>query len=256
MSLKVDREDHVTTVTIDRAKRLNALDEGLLGELAKTLQAVGDEGTRCIVLTGAGEKAFVAGADIAAMKTMTPTQARTFSRQGHDVLDTIEDLDAPTVAAVNGFALGGGLELALACDVRVASENATFGLPEVTLGVIPGFGGTQRLTRVLGIGPGLDLLLTGRKIGATEAHRLGLVTRLVPEGDALEEAQTIARTIAANGPLAVTLAKKTARRGYDASLETGDHLETEAFAACFATDDQEEGMQAFLDKREATFQGR
>ncbi len=255
MSLKVTQDEHVTTITINRPKRLNALDEDLITELTHALQEAQND-ARCIVLTGAGDKAFVAGADIAAMKTMTPQDARRFSQKGHTLLDTIENHDVPTIAAINGFALGGGLELALACDVRIASENATLGLPEVTLGVIPGFGGTQRLTRILGLGQGLDLLLTGRKIDATEAHRTGLITRLVPPGEALQEAQNTAKTIATNGPLAVALAKKTARHGHDANLQTGDHLETEAFAACFATDDQKEGMQAFLDKREPTFQGR
>ncbi len=255
MTLRLEHEDDVAIVTIDRPKRLNAIDEDLLEAFAPTFEEAAED-ARSIVVTGAGEDAFVAGADIGAMKTMGPAQARRFSQTGHELLDTIEQLDAPVVAAVNGFALGGGLELALACDVRIASENAQFGAPEVTIGVIPGFGGTQRLTRVLGLGPGLEMILTGRRIDAQEAHRLGLVTRMVPQGQALEEALDVARTIANNAPVAVALAKRTARKGFEAPLETGDALETEAFAACFSTEDQTEGMRAFLDKQEARFQGR
>jgi enoyl-CoA hydratase len=255
MSTRLDIDDDVAVLTIDRPKQLNAVDESLLAELPGRFEEAAAD-ARCIVVTGAGDPAFVAGADIAAMKEMDPQRARAFSEKGHEVLDTVEDLDVPVVAAVNGFALGGGLELALACDLRVASEDAAFGAPEVTLGVVPGFGGTQRLTRVLGLGPGLDLLLTGRRIDAEEAHRLGLVSRVVPEGEALETARGIAERIADNAPKAVQLAKRTARKGFDASREAADQLETEAFAACFATEDQAEGMAAFLEDREATFEGR
>lgn len=256
MSTSLEFEGDVAVLTVDKPESLNALDEPLLVALADRFEEAVDQGARCIVVTGAGEKAFVAGADIAAMKPMGPKEARRFSKRGHALLDTIEGLSVPVVAAVNGFALGGGLELALACDIRIASENAVFGVPEVTLGVIPGFGGTQRLTRVLGLGQGLELILTGRKIDAEEAEDLGLVTRVVPQGQALESALETAQTIAGNGPIAVQLAKQAARSGYDASLATADAIETEAFANCFATEDQEEGMAAFLDKREAAFEGR
>lgn len=256
MSTNLEFEDDVAVLTVDKPKALNALDEPLLGQLADRFEEAVDEGARSVVVTGAGEKAFVAGADIQAMEPMSPKEARRFSERGHALLDTIEGLDVPVVAAVNGFALGGGLELALACDLRIAAENAQFGVPEVTLGVIPGFGGTQRLTRIMGLGPGLDLLLTGRRIDAEDAHRLGLVSRVVPEGQTLDEALDLAGTLSQNAPIALKLAKHTARRGFDASLETGDRLETDAFAECFATEDQAEGMRAFLDKRDADFQGR
>lgn len=256
MTTRLERKDDVAVLTIDKPESLNALDLDTLGEVGERVREGVDDGARAIVITGAGDKAFVAGADIASMKPMGPQEARAFSEAGHEVLDTIEGLDIPVVAAVNGFALGGGLELALACDIRVASENAQFGVPEVTLGVIPGFGGTQRLTRVLGLGPGLDLLLTGRRVGADEAHRLGLVSRVVDQGEVLVEALEIGQTLASNAPVALRLAKNTAREGFDASLATGDRLETEAFAACFATEDQVEGMDAFLEKREAEFEGR
>ncbi len=256
MSTQLSIEDDVAVLTIDKPKSLNALDEILLGQLADRFEEAVTEGARCVVVTGAGEKAFVAGADIATMKPMGPKQARRFSQKGHALVETIETLEVPVIAAVNGFALGGGLELALACDIRVASENAAFGVPEVTLGVIPGFGGTQRLTRLVGLGPGLELILTGERIDAERAHELGLVSRVVPQGEALDTALEIAGTITGNAPVAVELAKQAARRGFDASRATGDALETEAFAACFATEDQAEGMQAFLDKREADFTGR
>lgn len=256
MTTRLERKDDVAVLTIDKPESLNALDLDTLEEIGERVREGVDDGARAIVITGAGDKAFVAGADIASMKPMGPQEARAFSKAGHEVLDTIEGLDVPVVAAVNGFALGGGLELALACDIRIASENAQFGVPEVTLGVIPGFGGTQRLTRVLGLGPGLDLLLTGRRVGADEAHRLGLVSRVVDQGEVLAEALEIGQTLASNAPVALRLAKNTAREGFDASLATGDRLETEAFAACFATEDQVEGMEAFLEKREAAFEGR
>ncbi len=253
-AVRLELKDDVAIVTVDRPKQLNALDATVLDALEEQLVAASKQ-ARAIVLTGEG-KAFVAGADISAMQAMGPDEARAFSRRGHALMDRIEQLDAPVIAAVNGFCLGGGLELALACDLRVASTRAVFGVPEVTLGVIPGFGGTQRLSRVCGLGPALDLVLTGRKIDAEQALAFNLVTHLVAPEELMAQATELAQTIASAGPLAIQLAKATTRRGADASLDTGNQLESEAFAACFATEDQSEGMAAFLDKRTPEFTGR
>ncbi|PSG97966.1 hypothetical protein BRD56_02665 [Thermoplasmatales archaeon SW_10_69_26] len=253
--VRMETKGDVALVTVDRPEEMNALNREVLGDLREQIREARDAGARAIVVTGAGDQAFVAGADIGEMKDMDPQQARSFSRAGHEVVETIEELEVPVVAAVDGFALGGGLELALACDVRVAARGSRFGAPETTIGVVPGFGGTQRLTRVCGLGPGLDLVLTGRQIPAKRAKEIDLVTHLVDEGQAEAEALALAETIADNGPVAVELAKRTIREGFDAAPKTADELETEAFAACFGTDDQEEGMEAFLDKREAEFSG-
>lgn len=253
--VRLESKGDVSVVTVNRPDSLNALNREVLDELGERIREASDEGARAIVLAGAGDQAFIAGADIPEMKEMGPQQARAFSRAGHELVQAIEELAVPVIAAVDGFALGGGLELALACDIRVAGRGSSFGAPEVTLGVLPGFGGTQRLARVCGLGRGLDLVLTGRQIPAEEAEGIGLVTHLVDEGQAQVRALELAETIAANGPIALELAKRTVRTGFDAAPATGDQLETEAFAACFATDDQEEGMAAFLEKREAEFDG-
>ncbi len=246
----------VAVVTVNRPQNLNALNEEVMATIGERIgQATTETDARALVLTGAGEKAFVAGADIGQMREMGPEQARAFSQAGHALVEQVETLAVPVIAAVDGFALGGGLELALACDIRVAAQGSTFGAPEVGLGVIPGFGGTQRLARVCGLGAGLDLVLTGRQIDAAEAHRIGLVTHLVEQGQALSRALELGGTIAGNGPVAIECAKRTVRQGFDASVKTADELETEAFAACFGTQDQQEGMTAFLEKREAAFTG-
>lgn len=254
-TVRLEVKDAIATLTLDRPKALNALNHDVMDELGARLDEVADEGARVLVVTGEG-KAFVAGADIGEMKDMGPQEARAHAQAGHELIHRIEDLAIPTIAGVNGFALGGGLELALACDLRIAGSNAVFGLPEVTLGVIPGFGGTQRLSRLVGLGPALDLILTGRKIDAEEALRLGLVSQIVEPGDLMGRVYETAGAIASNGPVAVQLAKKVTRQGFDGSLASGDALEAEAFGACFATEDQTEGMAAFLEKREAAFQGR
>jgi len=245
----------VAIVTVDRPDALNALNRATLDELSARVDEVIESQARALVITGAGDAAFVAGADIASMRDMGPDRARALSRAGHELLDRLESAPIPAIAAVNGFALGGGLELALACDIRVASEEAEFGTPETSLGVVPGFGGTQRISRIAGLAAGLDLVLTGRQIDAEEAQRLGLVTHVVDDGQARSRALELAETIASNGPVAVEAAKRTVRSGFEAPLATGDEMETEAFAACFATDDQEEGMDAFLEKREPEFTG-
>jgi enoyl-CoA hydratase len=245
----------IATVTIDRPKVLNALDDTTLRELGAVFAALGGA-VRCVILTGAGEKAFVAGADIAAMAGLTVDEARAFAERGHAVALAIEALPVPVIAAVNGFALGGGLELALACDFALASTNAKLGLPEVGLGIIPGFGGTQRLARRIGIGRARELVYTGSTIGAEEALRLGLVNAVTPPADLLPATRALAEKIASRGPLAVAAAKKAVGQGADLPLGEALALERELFAGLFGTADRREGMQAFLEKRSPQFQGR
>lgn len=256
-SLLVQDDDGVRVLTISRPKALNALSPAVIAELGRALQdtAAGaqDGRIRALVITGAGEKAFVAGADIAAMADMTEEAARAFSRSGHAVLDALAALPIPVIAAVNGFALGGGCELALACDFIYASENAKFGQPEVKLGVIPGFGGTQRLSRRVGLSRALELCFTGDTIDAAEALRIGLVNRVVPAAELLPAAIATAKKIAAVGPLAVAAAKRVMLAGADLPLSQANALEIDAFAGLFATADQKEGMAAFLAKRKAEF---
>lgn len=249
--VRVEVVDHVATITIHRPEKLNALDPTIVRELTDAFLRVD---ARCAILTGEG-KAFVAGADIAAMQAMTSTEAKRFADAGHRLGAVIEEARFPTIAAVNGFALGGGCELALACDFILASEKAKFGQPEVKLGVIPGFGGTQRLARRVGVGRARMLCYTGDLLGAEEAKAIGLVNAVFPADALLGEARAIATRIAAQGPLAVAAAKRVMLRGEDVSLAVANELEATAFAALFGTNDQREGMRAFLDKKQATFQG-
>ena len=253
--IKLEHHEHVTVLTIDRPDRLNALDATVLGEISDAVEEVAALGTcRAMILTGAG-KAFVAGADIAAMQDMTVEAARSFSRTGHGLLARLEALPFPVIAAVNGFALGGGCELALACDFIVASEKAKFGQPEVKLGVIPGFGGTQRLSRRVGVAHARELIFSGAIIDGSEAARIGLANRVVGADALLDTARQIAQTIATMGPIAVAKAKAVICRGEGLPLDEANALETEAFAACFATADQKAGMAAFLAKGTADFKG-
>jgi enoyl-CoA hydratase len=246
----------VSTLTVDRPDRLNALDSEVLGQLREALgEVAGHAETRCLIVTGAG-KAFIAGADIAAMRDMTPEQAREFSQTGHRIFDMIEALAFPAIAAVNGFALGGGCELALACDFIYASEKAKLGQPEVGLGVIPGFGGTQRLARRVGEARARELIYTGGMIGAEEALRIGLVNAVFPPDALMEETRKTAVSIASKGPLAVAGAKQVILEGSDRPLPQANALETDAFARCFHTADQSEGMDAFLAKRDPQFEGK
>lgn len=250
------REGAVAVITIQRPQALNAINQAVLDGLDAALTSVaGDEGIRAVVLTGAGEKAFVAGADIGAMKSLTAVEAERFAGRGQAVLDRVAKLGVPVIAAINGFALGGGCELAMACDILIASSKARFGQPEVKLGVIPGFGGTQRLLRRVGLSNALDLCLTGRMIGADEALRMGLVSQVV-EGDVRELAVQMAQGIAALGPVAVRLCKRAIHENADGALESAEAAERTLFGLCFATNDQTEGMAAFLEKRAAEFQGR
>jgi len=249
-----ERHDAVELLTIHRPKAMNALNSGVMASLSGILDDLAsDDAIRAVVITGSG-KAFVAGADIAQMRDFGPAQAEEFATAGHALGAHIAALQVPVIAAVNGFALGGGCELAMACDIVLAGEKARFGQPEVKLGVIPGFGGTQRLTRRVGVGRALDLCLTGRMVGAEEAVAMGLADRLV-EGDVVQEALKAAEQIAANGPVAVRLAKRAILENADADLSTALAAEKSLFALCFSTDDQSEGMAAFLDKRPAEFTG-
>ncbi|MEZ4319053.1 MAG: enoyl-CoA hydratase-related protein [Myxococcota bacterium] len=251
----VTRDGHVAVLTVNRPAALNAIDASVLDGLSAALDRLDADGdVRCAVLAGAGGKAFVAGADIAAMVDLSPVQAERFAARGQAVLDRIAALPFPVIAAVGGFALGGGCELAMACDLVVAGEKAKFGQPEVNLGVIPGFGGTQRLVRRVGMSAALDLCLTGRIVGADEAVRMGLASQKV-EGDVLEAALGIARTIASKGPVAVRLCKRAIHENADSALSSAQAAERTLFGLCFATSDQSEGMRAFLEKRTAAFTG-
>jgi enoyl-CoA hydratase len=251
----IDFDGNVATLTIDRQEKLNALDPQVVEEIGQALLDLEAEGPRVIVVTGAGERAFIAGADIGAMSVMSPLEAKRFSEIGHAAMALLDRSPIPTIAAVNGFALGGGCEVALACDIRIASENATFGFPEVGLGILPGMGGTQRLPRLVGPALAKELIFTGRRISAGEARELGLVNRVVAEGEALDAAREVAAEISANGPLAVRHAKSAANRSLDVDLVSGLEYEADQFALLFATEDAREGMTAFSEKRKPRFEG-
>ena len=256
-TILVDRDAHVVTISLNRPDKLNALNEELLGDLSRALRDLGrDAGVRCAILTGTGDKAFAAGADIAAMSEMTAVQAKLFADLGHRVGRALEATHFPVIAAVNGFALGGGCELALACDFIYASERAKLGQPEVNLGVLPGFGGTQLLSRRVGAARARELCMTGDLIGAEEALRIGLVNAVVPHAELLPRVREVAVKIASKGPLAVAGIKRVVIRGADVPLPTANELESTAFAALFGTYDQREGMRAFLEKRTPKFEGR
>lgn len=251
-----DVEDGVGVLTFNRPKVLNALDARTIAELGEVVARVeADRSVKALVLTGAGEKAFVAGADIAAMSTMTTLEARRFAETAHGILARMEALPIVTVAAVNGFALGGGCEVAMSCDLIYASEKARFGQPEVNLGLIPGFGGTQRLTRRVGVTRALELVLTGDMVDAAKAREIGLALEVLPAAELLGFAKGQARKIASKGPVATALAKRAVREGADADLRVANELERLAFAALFGTEDAREGMKAFVEKRPAAFKG-
>lgn len=260
-TIEITRVGRAQIITINRPKALNALNHTVVAELSRAIEALsqaieaGDWSVRGVVLTGAGDKAFVAGADIAAMADMSSEQAMEFASQGHAVGEMLANLAVPTIAAVNGFALGGGCELALACDFIVASEKAKFGQPEVKLGVIPGFGGTQRLSRRIGIARALELCTTGATLDAAEAVRIGLANRVVAADQLMPTCLALVETMATMGPLAVAAAKRVIHRGAELPLAAANQLEVETFAELFATRDQKEGMQAFLGKRTADFTG-
>ena len=254
--LREDR-DGVTVVTVNRPDKLNALNNATIGELQHCFEALGaDEKCRAVILTGAGEKAFVAGADIGELATQTPLQARPLALRGQKLMSTVESCPKPVLAAVNGYAFGGGCELALACHMRFASENAVLGLPEVTLGIIPGYGGTQRLPRLVGKGRALELILTAARVDAAEAHRIGLVNKVLPQAQLLAESEKTLRKVLSFGPVAVRFALDAVNHGADMPLPDGLNYEATFFGLLAATDDLKEGMKAFLEKRPAKFAGR
>ena len=246
----------VAVITVNRPDKLNALNAETITELHAVFEQVAnDDAVRAVVLTGSGEKSFVAGADIGELAKMSPLSGIRVSRQGQDAFRFLETMRKPVIAAVNGFALGGGLELALACHFRIASENAKFGLPEVKLGIIPGYGGTIRLPRVVGRGRALELMLTGDMIDAQEAYRIGLVNHVYPQAELIGAAEQLANKIAGNGPVAVALAIEAVDNGYHSSTEDALRLESNLFGLLASTEDMREGMGAFLEKRKANFKG-
>jgi enoyl-CoA hydratase len=256
-NLVVEKRDAVAVVTVNRPEKLNALNDAVMEELDAAFAALGaDEAVRGVILTGAGEKAFVAGADIGELSAQSPVGGRQKSSRGQGVLDRIERLGKPVVAAVNGFALGGGCELALACHVRVASENARLGTPEVKLGLMCGYGGTQRLSRVVGKGRALELLLSGEPVDAAEAHRIGLVNRVFPKHSLLAEAEALLRKMIANAPTSLRFSIEAVNAGLEMPFAEAQQLEATLFGLLCTTQDMREGTQAFLEKRVPRFQGK
>jgi enoyl-CoA hydratase len=254
-TLTVEVADRVAVVTLTRPEVRNALNARLMGELQQVLAGLADDdAVGAVVVTGAGEKAFAAGADLGEVSRYTARTALDSEMQR--VFDAVEDFPKPTIAAVNGVALGGGCELAMACDIRIAASSARFALPETALGLLPGAGGTQRLGRLVGTGRAVELILTGRLVDATEAREIGLVTSVVPPEDLAAAARRTAEQILARGPLAVRLAKLVVRAGMDADQRTGQVVERLAQALLYTTEDKQEGTAAFLEKRPATFHGR
>ena len=239
----------VAIVTIDRPKALNALNPEVLADLKAAFEAIDQNTVRCVVLTGAGDKSFVAGADIGSMSTMTKAEGEAFGKLGNDVFLEIESFPLPVIAAVNGFALGGGNELAMSCDIRICSDNAVFGQPEVGLGITPGFGGTQRLARLVGPGMAKQLIYTAKNIKADEAYRIGLVNAVYPLDELLPAAEKLAETIAKNAPIAVRACKQAINEGLQVDMDKAVVIEEKLFGSCFQSADQIEGMSAFLEKR-------
>lgn len=254
--IKVEVNAPIAVVTINRPDKLNALNAATVAEVRRAFEALrADASVRGIIMTGSGEKAFIAGADIGELSQMTPLSGVDVSRAGQETLRLIETSPKPVIAAINGFALGGGLEFALACHIRIASENAKMGLPEVKLGIIPGYGGTFRLPRVVGRGRALELMLTGDMIDAPEAYRIGLVNRVVPQADLLATAEAMLKKIVANGPVAIGLAIQAVDNSYHATTDDAQRLEANMFGLLASTADMREGMGAFLEKRAADFKG-
>ncbi len=255
-NVKTENKDGILIITIDRPKVLNALNAQTVGEISEAFEAArNDESVKAVILTGSGEKAFVAGADINELAQCNALSGKTTAEKGQRIFFAIERFPKPVIAAVNGFALGGGCELALACHIRIASENAKLGLPEVTLGIIPGYGGTQRMARLLGKGKALELILTGDRIDASEAERIGLVNKVVPADQLMQTCEDLARRIMSRGPLAVTAAIEAVMSGSEMPFEEGQFLEATLFGLLCATDDTKEGMKAFLERRAAQFKG-
>lgn len=256
-NLLYDKKDHIAYITVNRPKVLNALNAATMEDLRRAFTMVRDDAeVRVVILTGAGEKAFVAGADLNELRKFTVTQGKEETHSGQAILDLIENLGKPVIACVNGFALGGGCELAMACTLRLASQNAKLGQPEVTLGLIPGYGGTQRLPRLVGKGVAMQLVLTGEMISAQEAYRIGLVNEVVPAAELIPRAEAIAKKIVANAPLAVQYAMEAVNHGMEMPLKEGLYLEASLFGVICGTEDKNEGTTAFLEKRAANFKGK
>jgi len=256
-NLLLEREGAVALVTINRPKVLNALNAQTLDELRRAMLELGhDEAVRAVVLTGAGEKSFVAGADINELAVQTPTSGREHALAGQHVFDLVENLGKPVVAAINGFALGGGCELAMACTLRIAADSAKLGQPEIGLGLIPGYAGTQRLARLVGKGRAMEIMLTGTPISATQAERIGLVNRVVPLADVVAEAKTLAQQLAKNAPIAMRYIITAINKGLEMPFAEGCVFEATLFGLVASTDDMREGTTAFLEKRKPAFKGR
>jgi enoyl-CoA hydratase len=256
-NIKFETRDQIAYVTINRPDKLNALNMATMEELRAAFTSIKDDaGVRVVILTGEGPKAFVAGADIGELSKHNTVSAKEYTHKGQSVLDLIENLGKPVIACINGFALGGGCELALACTMRLASDNAKLGQPEVKLGIMPGYGGTQRLPRLIGKGMAMQLLLTGEQISAAEALRVGLVNEVVPQADLIKRAEEISAKIIANAPLAVQYTLEAVNHGMEMTLPEGLYLEATLFGVCCATEDKNEGTRAFLEKRAAQFVGK
>lgn len=252
-----EKKSAIAYVTLNRPKVLNALNKQAIADLRSAFEDARDEAAvRGVILTGAGDKAFIAGADIGEMVSDTPVQTEEKTRHGQGLMDLIENLGKPVIAAINGFALGGGCEAALASTIRLAAETATFGLPEVKLGIMPGYGGTQRLPRLVGKGVALQLILTGAMIGAQEAYRIGLVNEVVPNAELIGRAEAILNQIGANAPQSIRLALEAVNKGLETSLSEGLLLESSYVAICASTEDKREGTSAFLEKRTPQFKGQ
>ena len=257
MAIEVRREGRVAVLTINRPDALNALSSALLEELRSELTAIAqDDSVGCLIITGAGEKAFIAGADIAEMATKTPLEARAYAELGQECANLLETMRAPSIAAVNGYALGGGSEIALACDIRLCSENAVFGQPEVDLGIMPGWGATQRLARTTSIGFAKELIFTGRRVDAQEALARGIAQHVLPLDELMPKALEMAQAISAKSPVAIAYAKEATNRALAGDLATNYMVEADLFSILFSTEDAKEGLRAFTEKRAPEFKGR
>lgn len=246
--IKFEKEDYIGIITINRPQALNALNSQVLDELNEVLDGVDSNETRALILTGEGDKSFVAGADIGEMSTLTKAEGEAFGKKGNDVFRKLETLEIPVIAAINGFALGGGCEISMSCDIRICSENAIFGQPEVGLGITPGFGGTQRLSRLVGPGMAKQMIYTGRNIKADEAYRIGLVNAVYPQEELMAAAKKMASGIAMQAPIAVRACKKAINDGLDVDMGQAIVIEEKLFGSCFETEDQKMGMGNFLEK--------
>lgn len=256
-NLLLERDGSIAIITINRPKVLNALNAATMGELSRAfLGFKDDDSVRVVIITGAGEKAFIAGADINELAVQTPTDAKELAQRGQALFNLIENLGKPVIAAIGGFAVGGGCELAMACTLRLASDSARLGQPEVNLGLIPGYGGSQRLPRLVGKGVALDLLLSGRQVKADEAFRIGLVNRVIPSAELLSEARLLAEVLAKKPPLSIKYILEAVNLGMEMPLNQGQSVESILFGLVASTEDMREGTKAFLEKRKAKFQGR